>query len=135
MMHVEARPPLPIFQYIMFPQLLLSLVIAIRPKAGWRLAAFLLISCVYLKSISFTLGNKDINYILGVIFGGVIATALHLLLLSDPLNDFRHKNDLVPPRDLPLSRRVYWALCLQHAIRGIEWNYKVCIVHAGLIFM
>ena len=70
---------------------------------------------------------------LGPTFGCGIATTLHLLLLSDTVNDFRHKNDVVPPREMPLSCRVYWALCLRNATRRIEWNFMVCIAYIVLI--
>lgn len=121
----ETRPPLSTFQYIVLPQLFLALVIAVRPSATWRLLAFLLMAFVNLKALSFTSGNPDIDNALGSVFGTIIYTSLYLLFLVDPTKDFRHKKDLVTPSDLPLPRKVYWALCVQNALRGIGWNYRV----------
>ncbi|KIM90059.1 hypothetical protein PILCRDRAFT_812871 [Piloderma croceum F 1598] len=121
----DFKPPLPSFQYLALPQLFLSLIIAIRPSAAWRLLVFLLYIYVNMKAIAFTSGDKDRDFLLGVSFGWLIANAMHLLFLSDPMNDFRHVNDVVPPRDLPLAHRAYWAFCLQNAMRGIGWNYML----------
>jgi hypothetical protein len=121
----ESKPPLPAFQYLVLLQLFLALVVAVRPKVVWRFAAFLLILYLNLRIITFTTGDIDRDYALSVAFGCLIANALHLLLVTDPTNDFRHANDLVPPRDLPLLRKAYWAFCLQNAARGIGWNYEV----------
>jgi hypothetical protein len=126
------RAPLSIFQYMVLPQLFLALVIAVRPSAAWRLLAFLLMVLVNLKALTFTSGNGDTDNALGCTFGMTIAMSLHLLFLFDPTKDFRHEKDLVPPSDLPLPRRIYWALCLQQAVRGVGWNYRVLIVYNAL---
>jgi len=119
------KSALPTIRYIVFYQIFLPIVVALRPKLPWRLLAFLVIFCVNLTVVAFTMGDIDTDYMSGAAWGAFIATSLHLLLLSDPINDFHHGNDSVHPKDMPFFRRAYWALCLQNAIRGIGWNYKL----------
>jgi hypothetical protein len=121
-----SKPPLNEFLFLQLPQLFSALTVALRLRTTWRLLVFLLTSYVYLNGIRFTTGNIDRDYILGIAFAWLIANALHVLLLSEPLDDFRHEKDTVSPREMSFFRRVYWALCLQNAFRGIGWNYKVC---------
>ena len=121
------KPPLPTFQYIALYQLFLALVIAIQPRVVWRFLAFLLILYHNLKIVTYTTGDIDGDYALSVAFGCLVATALHLLLVTNPMDDTRHVNDLVPPGNLPFWRKAYWAFCLQNSIRGIGWNYEVSL--------
>jgi len=62
---------------------------------------------------------------LGGLFSGQLLTAVHLLWLHNPLSEFRHELDQVAPLSLPLWRRVYWAMCVNHSPRGFGWNYEV----------
>lgn len=129
-MHFEtatSRPTLPIFPWLVFPNLFLPFVIAIHPSRTWRYSGFLIICCISLKAMfTFSTGDGiDADNRMGVTFGMIIFNAIHLLLLSDPINDFRHEDDTVLPGDMPLLQRIYWAICLHISLRGIGWNYKL----------
>ena len=126
----ESKPPLPTFRYIAVYNLVLAIAIALRPRPTWRFLVFLAIFYHNLTVVTLTTGDVDRDVGLSVSLACDIATSFHLLFLSDPAIDFRHTKDSVHPRDLPFFRRVYWAICLQNAKRGIGWNYKVLILCA-----
>lgn len=115
-------------QYMVLPPILLSFVIALRPSAPWRLLTFLLICCISLRGITFTMGDAFQDYVQGTSFAVAAGNAMHFLLLSDPMTEYRHESDVGPPVEKGLLGRMYWATSLQQALRGVGWNYKVRVL-------
>ncbi|KAK0463766.1 membrane bound O-acyl transferase family-domain-containing protein, partial [Desarmillaria tabescens] len=76
------------------------------------------------KGLQYTTGDKLQNYSMGSTIGGQFFTALHLLLIVEPIRQYRHLTDIDDPRTRPLLKRVYWAGCIIHSPRGIGWNYQ-----------
>ncbi|KAJ3747092.1 hypothetical protein DFH05DRAFT_1521426 [Lentinula detonsa] len=60
--------------------------------------------------------------------GGQFFTATHLLLFSEPLAQYRHREDKDEPRKRSFWRRALWTWCIVHSPRGIGWNYQVLSV-------
>ncbi|OCH92794.1 hypothetical protein OBBRIDRAFT_412427 [Obba rivulosa] len=60
--------------------------------------------------MGFTTGDKLRNYSTGSMFMGQLLTVAYLVFLVD---------------QIPFHKRVYWALCLDHSLRGVGWNWVV----------
>ncbi|KAH9948646.1 membrane bound O-acyl transferase family-domain-containing protein [Amylocystis lapponica] len=124
----RGRAPLPFLTYFVLPNLALSCVITLGLPFPARLAVFAAFTCVTFRIVTmFTMSTGDAtqDYPFGLAFVSALFNAFHLLLLSDPLKEFRHETDTVPPTDLPILRRVYWASSVVNNVRGVGWNYQV----------
>jgi len=53
----------------------------------------------------------------------VLLEAMRYLLLTCPLEEFRHESDKVPAYQLPFVQRFFWVLSIFP--RGIGWSFKV----------
>ncbi|KAG6835667.1 hypothetical protein H0H93_015926 [Arthromyces matolae] len=93
-----------------------------------RIALFLGFSLLSYQGLQYTTGDKLQDYSMGSTIGGQFFTALHLLLLVDPIKQYRHVRDTDDPRTRPLLKRVYWTGCIIHSPRGIGWNYQVGLI-------
>ncbi|KAH9950043.1 hypothetical protein B0H21DRAFT_687466 [Amylocystis lapponica] len=119
----QSRAPLPFLTYYV---LALSWVIAWGLPFPARLAVFAAFAYVALPAVTmFTMGDAVQGYPFGDTYMSVPFNALHLLLLADLINEFRHETDIVPPTSLPLLRRVHWASSVINNSRGVGWNYQV----------
>lgn len=125
-MSVDNRPRLPVLPVLLLQNAFLSALIAIRPKAPIKLAAFAIYTYSLGLVLTSTTGDLQQNYSLGCSFASQFFTAFHLLWLADPLNDLRHERDHTAPPALPFLRRMYWASCVITGPRGVGWNYQVC---------
>ncbi|OBZ71261.1 hypothetical protein A0H81_08450 [Grifola frondosa] len=106
--------------------LFLCFLIAVRPSTPIKLSAFLVYACIALRGVTaFSTGDELQDYSIGSSISGQLLTACHLLWLTDPLKDFKYNHESVQPQSLPLWRRIYWAICVDHSPRGIGWNYQV----------
>lgn len=117
----------PLLHFIV-PEFLLVFLIATRRGPNsivWRLLGFAFYVFLNVHAISFTTGEAAADYGLGSLFGVNVFTAIHFLWLTDPLNEFYHENDLMPPKHMSFYRRLYWAACLRWNLRGIGWNCQV----------
>lgn len=119
------RPPLPIVPYFILPDIALCFLIALYPGKAWRYSAIALFAYSNVKALSYTTGDGLQDSIIGSTIFTQLFTATHLLLLTDPLREIRHKHDVVPPSQLPLLKRLLWSFCVNHSPRGIGWNYQV----------
>jgi hypothetical protein len=64
------RPQLPFVLFVILPDLYLSLLVALRPKAHWRLLTFAFYVYINIKGLSFTSGDALQDYSLGGFFSG-----------------------------------------------------------------
>jgi hypothetical protein len=119
------RQPLSIFQYLILPDIALCFLIAIYPSKTWRFSAISLLFYSNVKALSYTTGDGLQDYAFGSTLLTQLFTAIHLLWLTNPLVEFRHKNDVVPPSEQPWLKRLWWSFCVNHGPRGIGWNYQV----------
>ncbi|EED85071.1 predicted protein [Postia placenta Mad-698-R] len=107
--------------------ILIAALIALQPRWPFKLAA----SATYAYSIALlsvcTAGIISIDYCLGCLFVGQFLIAFQLLWLHDPLTEFKHERDTVPPAELPFWRRTYWVLCIFIGPRGIGWAHQASI--------
>lgn len=126
------KPPLPVIQYIIVPDGLLILTLATQPTPLIRFVAFCIFTYLSLQPLSFTAGNPTQDYFIGFVLSSQILLAIQLLWLKSPLDELRHERDKVPPRDLPLWRRLYWAFCLDHSVRAVGWTHQVRAVKSCL---
>ncbi|KZP03389.1 hypothetical protein FIBSPDRAFT_905062 [Athelia psychrophila] len=123
---MASKPALPTVQFLVLPPLFLALVMAVRPSLPFRILAFALLSLVsYYGIVAYSTGDVSIDYLQGTTFGIAIANAIHFLLLSDPMVDFRHDSDTASPTEKGILGRMYWCFGLQNAMRGIGWNYRL----------
>ncbi|KAI5987761.1 membrane bound O-acyl transferase family-domain-containing protein [Pisolithus marmoratus] len=72
-------------------------------------------------SISHT-GTGYSDYTLGCTLGGLILDAIRFLLLTRPLEEYRHESDKVPAYQLPYIQRFFWLMSIGY--RGIGWSFK-----------
>lgn len=124
---MSLSPPLLTVAYLSIPTFLISLVVATRPTPIWRLFAFCLIASICLSGYNLTFGLPSHNYTIGSKLSASVLAAVQFLYLSNPLDEYRHVTDRIPAKNLPLWRRVYWVACLVEDLRGVGWNYQVCI--------
>lgn len=122
------KPLLPAVQFLVLPPVFLALVIALRPSMPFRILALALFSLVsYCGIVAYSTGDVYMDYIQGTAFAIAAANAAHFLVLSDPMVDFRHDDDAASPMEKTLFGRMYWSLGLQNALRGVGWNFRVCL--------
>ncbi|KAH9949041.1 membrane bound O-acyl transferase family-domain-containing protein [Amylocystis lapponica] len=124
----QSRTPLPFLTYWVLPNVAVSCVIALglRQPFPVHLAVVAAVAYAAFRAVTlFTTGDAVQDYCVGGVFVSMLFNAVHMLLLSDPLKEFRHETDTVPPTDLPFLRRVYWALSVVNNARGVGWNYQV----------
>ncbi|KAH9949040.1 membrane bound O-acyl transferase family-domain-containing protein [Amylocystis lapponica] len=123
----QNRAPLPFLTYYILSNIVLSWFIALRLPLSVRLAAFAVFTyATFWAATTFTsTGDAVQDYSIGTTFMSVAFNTFHLLLLSDPLKEFRHETDTVPPIELPFLRRAYWASSVVNNARGVGWNYQV----------
>ena len=124
---VEARPELPLIPYLVLPDIFLCILIAVQAPPVLRLLGFVLHTYVSAHGLRFTTGDRLQDYGIGSAFSGQFFTALHLLWLTRPVNEFRHENDRVgrSTSELPLWKRVWWTFSVNHSPRGVGWSYQV----------
>ncbi|KAF9456879.1 membrane bound O-acyl transferase family-domain-containing protein [Collybia nuda] len=118
------RPPLPIFQYLILPDIALCCLILIYPSKLWRFSAVAVFAYFNVKALSYTTGDGLQDYAFGCAVVAQLFTAIHLLCLTNPLRDFRHKHDVIPPSQQTLLKRLWWSFGVNHGPRGIGWNYQ-----------
>ncbi|KAF8065364.1 membrane bound O-acyl transferase family-domain-containing protein [Lyophyllum atratum] len=120
----EGRPPFPFLTFLVVPDILLAFALALDLSKRTRLISFVAFAWVCYEGLLYTTGDKMQDYSMGSTIGGQFFTALHLLLIVEPIRQFRHSTDVDDPRTRPLLKRVYWAGCIIHSPRGIGWNYQ-----------
>ncbi|KAI5988125.1 hypothetical protein EDC04DRAFT_2507158, partial [Pisolithus marmoratus] len=54
--------------------------------------------------------------------GGLTLNAIRFLLLTRPLEEYRHETDKVPAYQLPYSQRFFWLMSI--SLRGIGWSFE-----------
>lgn len=124
----EQRPPLPFFTYYAASFLIIALAAALRPQIpslAWRLAAVAALAALLLRALQHDAGDARQNYSAGCAWGGIFFTAVTLLLLLDPVREYRHETDTQPIAAMPWWKRVYYMVCVQANPRGVGWNYQV----------
>ncbi|TFK46787.1 hypothetical protein OE88DRAFT_861116 [Heliocybe sulcata] len=119
------RPEFSGLRDFLFPAVCLALVISLRPGAAIGLVTFTVYCAMTLRALALTTGEPHRDFSTGTALASNIATAIHLLYLSDPVHQFRHEKDTMDPAALPMLKRWYWVLCLLHSPRGIGWSYRV----------
>lgn len=123
--HPRSSSPTPAI--IILQMILIAALIALQPRWPFKLAA----SATYAYSIALlsvcTAGIISIDYCLGCLFVGQFLIAFQLLWLHDPLTEFKHERDTVPPAELPFWRRTYWVLCIFIGPRGIGWAHQASV--------
>ncbi|KZT01625.1 uncharacterized protein LAESUDRAFT_731044 [Laetiporus sulphureus 93-53] len=126
--NVDNRPLLPFVPYVLLQYGLLACLVAMRLQSRGRVIAFLTYASILSSVFLYTTGDAQMNYATGCTAMGHILIAFHLLCLSDPLNDFRHEHDKIPPREMSYARRVYWAFCVIFNSRGVGSTCQIANV-------
>ena len=117
-----------IFLVLPVLDLLTSTVIAAAPsRTLWRLVALLLHGTIVLYAIATTNGGTVHHYSLRTMAATKFFAACHFLWFTDPLTDYRHELDKIPPRERSFPYRVYWAGCAVANHRGIGSNRPVTL--------
>jgi hypothetical protein len=105
---------------------LTTLLIAYLPSSVFlRLIAFGLISSFYCDSFRYPTGDWFIDYVIGCTIASQATNGFYLVFLANPLDNFRHENDVVSPRKMPCFQRLSWAHRVVNGPIGIGWNYNV----------
>lgn len=120
-----ARLPFPFLTYYVLPHLVVTLVVALRPRLFWRLSTLIAVISAQLYAVRFTTGDSYQNYSTGTAIGTLAFTFAWLLLLSNPMAECRHETHRDSLEKSPLWKRVFYALCILVGTRGVGWNYQV----------
>ncbi|KAA1478061.1 hypothetical protein DENSPDRAFT_829531 [Dentipellis sp. KUC8613] len=123
----DTRPQLPVYPCIVLPQILMCALLTLGPPLWVRVLGFLVYLYPTYVALHCSMGEPMQNYSLGSGFIGQVLAAVHLLLLTSPVDEIRHERDTfkTSARELPLLRRAYWALCIERGPRGVGWSYQV----------
>lgn len=119
------HPSLNIVFFFAFAHAIIVIVLALRLDLRWRIAAWLAVASLCIRVTANDAGESFFNYQTGSAFGTVCFNALHLLLVVDPVVDWRHKTNETQLSQMPLQERLYWILCATWNSRGVDWNYQV----------
>ncbi|KAG6328519.1 hypothetical protein ID866_10570 [Astraeus odoratus] len=91
----------------------------------WRSSGWSLIMVLTVWSMTTTTtGQPQHDYALGIwSFGTLVLDSVRMLLLTQPLREFRHISDKVPAHKLPFLQRFFWIMSTTG--RGIGWSFEV----------
>ncbi|EPQ52037.1 hypothetical protein GLOTRDRAFT_80193 [Gloeophyllum trabeum ATCC 11539] len=117
-----------ILRNLLLPNICLSFVIALQLKPHVRLACFVAYSFTLVKGFTLSTGDSLRDYSMGSAISSDLATAIHMLWLTDPVSDFSLEKDSTHLASLPFLKRWYWTLCALYSPRGVGWNYQVANV-------
>ncbi|KAG6327703.1 hypothetical protein ID866_11386, partial [Astraeus odoratus] len=92
------------------------------PSTAWRATCCGLIVIVIATALprAYT-GNGLLDYFLGASLGTCILESIRFLLLTRPLQEFRHESDKVPAYQLPFVQRYLWVTSISP--RGFGWSF------------
>jgi hypothetical protein len=118
-----------IFLYGALPiEIILVTSIAFLPRSTLaRLILFGTLTALTLNAFRYATGVPAIDYALGSALTTQLFASLNLICLTNPLDEYRHKSDVITPREMGVGRRMWWAFCAVHSLRGVGWNYRVSV--------
>ncbi|KAF8869177.1 membrane bound O-acyl transferase family-domain-containing protein [Mucidula mucida] len=127
------RAPFHPLYHIILPEFLLVFALACNPPQRWRVLLFLGFCYATGLALQSTTGDILQDYTLGTFITAQWFTALRLLLLADPLSEYRHVADDIHPTQYGLLYRGYWCACVIHSVCGLGWNFQ-CLWQMRHIF-
>ncbi|KAI0313951.1 membrane bound O-acyl transferase family-domain-containing protein [Amylostereum chailletii] len=110
---------------MVLPDILLVVLIATQPPALVRFVGFAILVFASVTASAYTTGDPTIDYFIGFLLSNQILAAICFLWIEKPLDELRYERDSKPPREMSISRRVYWAFCLDHSVRAVGWTHQV----------
>ncbi|KIY70094.1 hypothetical protein CYLTODRAFT_348246 [Cylindrobasidium torrendii FP15055 ss-10] len=115
----------PIFNPILYlgvPNCFLGILLATNASYAWR--ALYMTGVTYTTYLSYNSSTR--NYQADYIFGCIVmeqwVSSFQMLFLENPIEEWRHRNDKIHPREYPLWYRIYWCFCARSTLRGIGWS-------------
>ncbi len=121
------RAPFHPLYHIILPEFLLVFALACNPPQRWRVLLFLGFCYATGLALQSTTGDILQDYTLGTFITAQWFTALRLLLLADPLSEYRHVADDIHPTQYGLLYRGYWCACVIHSVCGLGWDFQASI--------
>ncbi|THH16561.1 hypothetical protein EW146_g4108 [Bondarzewia mesenterica] len=110
---------------LIYQDVILSLLVATKPPVLVRFLGYCLHAYISVRGVSYTTGDPLLDYTFGTALGAQIFIGIYLLWLTSPVDEFRHERDVLPPREMSLWRRLYWASTACLSSRGVGWNFQV----------
>lgn len=126
------RPEFSALQYTLLLPIAFALVLTltIRHKAPWRILAVAAYSSWTLYGLKSTAGDGYENFYTGCVLGINTLFALSIPIQPVPLDQWRHKADPRPLRELPFGKRLWYLICVIFESRGVDWTYQVSTISA-----
>ena len=88
----------------------------------WRSIAFSFVVCLALADVANThTDHANVAIVSGLLLGFIVLEAMRYLLLTRPLEEFRHEADKVPAYQLSFAGRFFWLNSILY--RGIGWSF------------
>ncbi|EKM52834.1 uncharacterized protein PHACADRAFT_176840 [Phanerochaete carnosa HHB-10118-sp] len=114
----EERPPLPLGTHVIAPHIVLALLLAVKPRPylSLRLSAWVALTAALSYATRIDTGDDFDNWSVGILLICLSFTAFVLLVLWDPVVDYRHES-WQPEQSM--SRMPFWKRT------GIGWNYQI----------
>lgn len=127
MSELENKNHISQFPFAFGPNIFLALIVALDPPSIFKCLALCtdLLFCIYVITSGLSTGKVAEDYILGLGLGMHAFTALHFLLLSRPLDEFRYERDTLSARKMPIFQRIRWSFCSVQGFRAVGWNVQV----------
>ncbi|KAL4064600.1 hypothetical protein V8B97DRAFT_1985189 [Scleroderma yunnanense] len=88
----------------------------------WRAISFALVVSFAVADLVTPIGNVYADLSCGIFTGTIILEASRYLLLTRPLEEFRHESDKFPAYQLPFMQRFFWLMNISP--RGVGWSFK-----------
>jgi len=126
----NVRPPLSIVRHFILPETIATLLVAFFPSPVWRFSGVIVASYLCFTALFSTTGDGVQDYTLGSAFAMETMTTIGIIWLINPIYDYRHEKDTVPPNEQRWQQRIYWAFSLRRNPRGIGWNYQVSYLYS-----
>ncbi|KAI6157049.1 membrane bound O-acyl transferase family-domain-containing protein [Pisolithus tinctorius] len=119
----DSRPPTMGVLFVAAQSLLPAFVALNFESSSWRIIACgLIIALIAADMTTLDTGVGYFDYCLGGTMGVNVLDAIRFLLLTRPLEEYRHESDKVPAYQLPFIQRYFWVASISP--RGIGWSFK-----------
>ncbi|KAI0634095.1 membrane bound O-acyl transferase family-domain-containing protein [Trametes polyzona] len=126
----DGRPPLPVFTFIVLPNIILACIMALRPPGIVRVGASLvLLYAVVYAAMTYGVGSVTGNVSLAsTVFGNMFLNIMLFTWFMDPVKEIRYLKSPGSLAEKPVLTRIWHCLCFMPNMRLIGTTAQVANV-------